>query len=79
MSYPLGKSFRIEDIIKSQQGRFLTIQSMWWDKYSKMEQNALVGGQNSDKTFITMSKCDPLMYDGIAEKYRVPVVSKPPF
>ena len=78
-SSPLGKSFRVEDIIASGQGKYLTVHKMWWDHYAKMPKSAPVGGQQMDKFFVTMSKCDPLFYDGISKGYSVPTFSKAKF
>ena len=78
-NYPLGKSFRIEDILASSQGKYLTVQGMWWNRYAKLPKETKVGGQNTDPSFITMSKCDPLMYDGVSQKYSAPVINRPSF
>ena len=79
MSYPLGQSFKIEDIIASRHGKYLTIQKMWWNNFAKLNINSTVGGQSVDPTFVTISKCDPLIYDGISSKYKVPYFPNPPF
>jgi len=78
-NFPLGKSFRIEDILASSHGKYLSVQGMWWNKFAKLPKETKVGGQNTDSSFITMSKCDPLMYDGVSETYKVPVFKKPSF
>ena len=78
-SSPLGNSFRIEDIIASGQGKYLAVQKMWWDNYAKMPPTAPVGGQQTDKFFVTMSKCDPLFYDGVSKGYSVPTFTKAKF
>ena len=78
-NFPLGKSFRIEDILASQHGKYLSVQGMWWKNFAKMQQGAPVGGQSSENSFITMSKCDPLLYDGISKQYSAPVINRPSF
>jgi len=79
MSYPLGKSFRIEDILNSQHGKYLTVQRLWWNNYSKLAPGKPVGGQTTDKKFVTMTKCDPLYYDGVSNTHKVPTFQKPLF
>jgi len=78
-NYPLGQSFRIEDILASSHGKYLAVQNMWWNKYARTDPRMLVGGQSSDTSFITMSKCSPLLYDGVSKKYSAPVIKRPPF
>jgi|TARA_B110000881_G_C18484543_1_gene468418 hypothetical protein len=64
MSFPLGQSFRIEDIMKSEQGKYLTFRKLWWTNYEKLPNNFVIGG-NKSNNFIGMSNLEPLKYDGI--------------
>jgi len=64
MSFPLGQSFKIEDIMKSEQGKYLTFRKLWWTNYEKLPKNFAMGG-NKSSTFIGMSNLEPLKYDGI--------------
>lgn len=81
MVYALGDSFRIENILKSEQGKYLTVTRWWWDNYEKLPVKAFVGGESNDPYFIQMNKYAPLKYDGISKKYRAPQGSytAPPF
>ena len=78
MSYPLGKSFRIEDIMKSEQGKYLTVTGMWHKNFSKLSEKVVVGGQSTNN-LITFTHCEPLTYDGISRNPKIPVFSKVAF
>lgn len=72
MSFALGNSFKIEDILASDHGKYLTIRKWQWHDYSKLPQGALVGGQSRYAPFESLNKTRPLQYDGVSAKYRGP-------